>query len=177
LAGEEEKMTDRELRATIRQRFTGLRAEVQQRRTELITETEAQLFARYRVENERVDELQRGLKEITDEANRKAVALREFEDLAHGGRWKGGRQAMFEVPGIHRSNADRTRLHRALMAEIENQTQQALRVLDRQQTTLLRAPDRARTCLARGIPAIVADLITPARLQDVEARLNAAAMT
>ena len=128
-------MTDRELRATIRQRFTGLRAEVQQRRTELITETEAQLFARYRVENERVDELQRGLKEITDEANQKAVELlREFEDLAHGGRWKGGRQAMFEVPGIHRSNADRTRLHRALMAEIENQTQQALRVLDRQHT-------------------------------------------
>ncbi|MGH3514406.1 MAG: hypothetical protein ACRDRB_19345 [Pseudonocardiaceae bacterium] len=171
-------MTDRELRATIRQRFIALRAEVQQRRTELITETEAQLFERYRVENERADELDRGLKEITDEANRKAVALlREFEDLADGGRWKGGRQAVFEVPRIHRSNADRTRLHRVLMAEIDNQTQQALRVLDRQQTTLLRAPDRARTCLARGIPAIVSDLITPARLRDVEARLNAAAMT
>ncbi|MGH3573239.1 MAG: hypothetical protein ACRDUW_15620, partial [Pseudonocardiaceae bacterium] len=78
-------MTDRELRATIRQRFIALRAEVQQRRTELITETEAQLFERYRVENERADELDRGLKEITDEANRKAVALlREFEDLADG---------------------------------------------------------------------------------------------
>jgi hypothetical protein len=171
-------MTDRELRATIRQRFTALRVEVQERRTELITETEAQLFEQYRAENERADELDRGLKEITDEANRKAVALlREFEDLADGGRWKGGRQAMFEVPRIHRSNADRTRFHRALMAEVDNQTQQALRVLDRQQTTLLRAPDRARTFITRGVPAIVTDLITPARLRDVEARLNAAAMT
>ena len=62
------------------------------------------------------------------------------------------------------------------MAEIDTQPPQALRVLDRQQTTLLRAPDRARTWMARGIPAIVADLITPARLREVEARLNAAAM-
>ncbi len=171
-------MTDRELRATIRQRFTALRVEVQQRRTELITETEVQLFERCREQNERGDDLDRGLKEIADEANRKAVALlREFEDLADGGRWKGGRQAMFDVPRIQRSNAGRTRLHRALLAEIDNQTQQALRVLDRQQTTLLRAPDRARTFIARGIPAIVADLLTPARLRDVEARINGVATT
>jgi hypothetical protein len=155
-------MTDRELRAAIRQRFIALRVEVQQRRAERIAETEAQLLERYRTENERADELNRGLKEITDEANRKAVALlRKFEDLADGGRWRGSRQAVFEVPCIYRVSVDRARLHRALIAEIDKQTRQTLRVLYRQQTTLLRAPDRARVLLARGIPTAVADLIPP----------------
>jgi hypothetical protein len=155
-------MTDRELRAAIRQRFIALRVEVQHRRAELVAETEAQLLERYRAENERADELNRGLKEITDEANRKAVALlREFEDLADGGRWRGGRQAVFEVPRIYRVSVDRTRLHRALIAEIDKQTRQTLRVLYRQQATLLRAPDRARVLMARAIPTAVADLIPP----------------
>lgn len=171
-------MTDRELRAEIRQRFTALRVEVKRRRAELIAETETQLFERCRVESRRVDELNRRLKEITDEANRKAVALlREFEDLADGGRWRGGRRAVFEVPCINRASVDRTRLHRNLIAEIDKQTQQTLRVLYRQQTTLLRAPDRARTLMARGVPAIVADLIPPARLREIETQLNAPAVT
>jgi hypothetical protein len=136
-------MTDRELRVAIRQRFNALRIAVQQRRVELIAETEADLLDRFQAESERAEELNRGLKEITDEANRKAVALlREFEDLAAGGRWKGSRQAMFEVPRIFRVNVDRAQRHRALLTDIENQTNQALRVLDRQQASLLRAPDR-----------------------------------
>src|SRR4051794_16576246 len=162
-------MTDRELRVAIRQRFNALRIAVQQRRAELIAETEAELLNRFQAENERVEELNRGLREITDEANRKAVALlREFEDLAAGGRWKGSRQAMFEVPRISRTNVDRAQRHRALMTDIENQTNQALRVLDRQQASLIRAPDRARTLMAKGAPAIVTGLIPPARLWDVE---------
>lgn len=162
-------MTDRELRVVIRKRFSALRVAVQQRRDELVAETEAEILARYQAENERVEELNRGLKEITDEANRKAVALlREFEDLAAGGRWKGSRQAMFEVPRSYRINADRTQRHRTLMAEIERRTEQALRVLERQQASLLRAPDRARTLMAKGTPAIVTGLIPPARLWEVE---------
>jgi hypothetical protein len=162
-------MTDRELRVAIRQRFNALRIAVQQRRAELIAETEAELLDRFQAESERAEELNRGLKEITDEANRKAVALlREFEDLAAGGRWKGSRQAMFEVPRISRVNVDRAQRHRALLTDIENQTNQALRVLDRQQASLLRAPDRARTLMAKGAPAIVTGLIPPARLWDVE---------
>jgi hypothetical protein len=162
-------MTDRELRVAIRQRFNALRIAVQQRRAELIAETEAELLDRFQAESERAEELNRGLKEITDEANRKAVALlREFEDLAAGGRWKGSRQAMFEVPRISRVNVDRAQRHRALLTDIENQTNQALRVLDRQQASLLRAPDRARTLMAKGAPAIVTGLILPARLWDVE---------
>jgi hypothetical protein len=162
-------MTDRELRVAIRQRFNALRIAVQQRRAELIAETEAELLDRFQAESERAEELNRGLKEITDEANRKAVALlREFEDLAAGGRWKGSRQAMFEVPRILRVNVDRAQRHRALLTDIENQTNQALRVLDRQQASLLRAPDRARTLMAKGAPAIVTGLIPPARLWDVE---------
>jgi hypothetical protein len=162
-------MTDRELRVAIRQRFNALRIAVQQRRAELIAETEAELLDRFQAESERLEELNRGLREITDEANRKAVALlREFEDLAAGGRWKGSRQAMFDVPRICGTNVDRAQRHHALMTDIENQTNQALRVLDRQQASLLRAPDRARTLMAKGAPAIVTGLIPPARLWDVE---------
>ena len=168
-------MTDRELRVAIRKRFSGLRAAVQQRRAELIAETEAELLDRYRAQSERFEELSRGLKDITDEANRKVVALlREFEDLAEGGRWNGGsRQETFEGPRICRVNADRTQRHRILMAEIERKADQALRVLDRQQESLLRAPDRARTMMAKGTPAIVTGLIPPARLWDVESPATA----
>ncbi|MGH3846138.1 MAG: hypothetical protein ACRDS0_32665 [Pseudonocardiaceae bacterium] len=162
-------MTDRELRVAIRQRFNALRIAVQQRRTELIAETEAKLLDQYQTECQRFEELNEGLREITDEANRKAVALlREYEDLADGGRWKGSRHAMFEVPRIYRVDVDRTQRHRALMTDIEKQTEQALRVLERQQASLLRAPDRARTLMAKGAPAIVTGLIPPARLWDVE---------
>ena len=159
-------MTDRELRIAIRQRFDTLRIAVQQRRAELIAETEAELRDQYQTQSQRIDELNRGLKEITEEANRKAVALlREFEDLA-GGRWKGIRQAMFEVPRICRVHADHSQRHRTLMADIDKQTELALRVLDRQQASLLRAPDRARTLMDKGVPAIVTGLIPPARLSE-----------
>ena len=160
-------MTDRELRVAIRERFDALRIAVRQRRAELIAETEADLLERCKAESERIEQLSRGLHEITEEANRKAVALlREFEDLAGGGRWKGIREAMFEVPRISRVNSDRSQRHRTLMADIEKQTELALRVLDRQQASLLRAPDRARTLMAKGVPAIVTGLIPPARLSE-----------
>jgi hypothetical protein len=160
-------MTDRELRVAIRQRFEALRIAVQQRRAELITETEAELLERCQAESERIEHLNRGLQEIAEEANRKTVALlREFEDLADGGRWQGIRHAMFEIPRVCRVHADRGQRHRTLMADIEKQTELALRVLDRQQASLLRAPDRARTLMAKGVPAIVTGLIPPARLSE-----------
>ena len=160
-------MTDRELRVAIRQRFETLRIAVQQRRAELIAETEAELRDRYQTESKRLEELNRRLKEITEEANRKAVALlREFEDLAGGGRWKGIREAMFEVPRVNHAGANRSQRHRTLIADIEKQTEQAMRVLDRQQASLLRAPDRARTLMAKNAPAIVTGLIPPARLSE-----------
>ncbi len=161
-------MTDRELCAAIRQRFNTLRTAVQKRRTELIAETEADLLNRYQAESERLQELNRRLKEITDEANRHAVALlREFEDLADGGRWKGSRHAMFDVPRVHRASLVRAQRHRSLLADIDKQTEQALQVLERQQASLLRSPDRARTLMAKGAPAIVTGLIPPTRLWDV----------
>jgi hypothetical protein len=160
-------MTDRELRVAIRRRFDTLRIAVQQRRAELIAETEAELHKRYQTESARIEELNRRLKEITEEANRKAVALlREFEDLPDGGRWKGIRHAMFEPPRIHHVGANRSQRHHSLIADIEKQTELAMRVLDRQQASLLRAPDRARTLMAKGVPAIVTGLIPPARLSE-----------
>jgi hypothetical protein len=160
-------MTDREVRVAIRQRFDTLRIAVQQRRAQLIAETEAELREQYQAESTRLDELNRRLKEITEEANRKAVGLlREFEDLAGDGHWKGIRQAMFEAPRICLVSAHRGQHHRTLMADIEKQTELAMRVLDRQQASLLRAPDRARSLMAKGAPAIVTGLIPPARLSE-----------
>ena len=47
----------------------------------------------------RVQQLNNGLKSITDQANRRAVALLdEYSDLASGGKWHGKRLAMFETP-------------------------------------------------------------------------------
>jgi hypothetical protein len=166
-------MSNREHQAIIRQRFNALRSAVEQRHTELITETEAQLLEQHQVENQRADELDRRLQKITDEANRKAVALlREFEDLADGGQWSGRRQAMFEAPRLYRKNTDLTRQHRALMAGIDKQIHHALRLLDRQQATLLRTPGLAQTFIARSIPAVVTDLLPSERLQEIEAALT-----
>ena len=161
-------MTDHELCASIRDRFSALRVAVQKRHTELIAETEADLLNRYQAESERLEELNRRLKGITDEANRKVVALlREFEDLADGGRWKGSRQATFEVPRVYPVNVERTHRHRTLIADIDKQAEKALQVLDRMQASLLRSPDRARTLMAKGAPAVVTGLIPPTRLWDV----------
>jgi hypothetical protein len=161
-------MTDRELCASIRDRFTALRTAVRKRHIELIAEMEADLLSRYRCENELFDELNRRLSEITDEANRKVVALlREHEDLAESGRWKGSRQAMFEAPRICRVTVQRTRQYRRLIADIDKQAERALQLLDRQQASLLRRPDRARTLMAKGAPAIVTGLIPPTRLWEV----------
>lgn len=166
-------MSNRELRATIRERFTALRAAVKQRRDELVAEAEAGALEQFRVEQERVAQLHRRLQEISDEANRAVVALlREYEDLAEGGRWSGGRQAIFEPPRVYRASTHRTRMHRELIAEIDKQVRQALRVLDRQQATLLRAPNLARAFLNRTVPTIVADLVPAPQLEEIEARFG-----
>jgi hypothetical protein len=73
---------------------------------------------------------------------------------------------MFEVPRVNHAGANRSQRHRTLIADIEKQTEQAMRVLDRQQASLLRAPDRARTLMAKNAPAIVTGLIPPARLSE-----------
>jgi len=90
-------MTDRELRATIRKRFTALRVEVQQRRAELIPATDAHLSERHTAANERADEPDRPPKAITDVADRKAVALlRSFDALPDGGPSRGRRLAVID---------------------------------------------------------------------------------
>lgn len=166
-------VSNRELRATIRERFAALRIAVRQRRAELVAELDNQVVEQCRAEQERVAHLHRRLQDITNEANRAVVALlREYEDLAEGGRWAGGRQAMFEPPRIYRASTNRTRRHRLLVAEVDKQVRQALRVLDRQQATLLRAPNLARAFLNRTVPAIVADLVPAPRLEEIEARFG-----
>src|SRR5262249_16997855 len=106
--------------------------------------------------------------DITDDANREVVALlREFEDLADGGRWKGGRHAAFEMPRIRRVRVGRAQRHRALIADIDKQAERALQILERQQASLLHSPDPARTVMGGGGRGIVTGLMPPTRLWDV----------
>jgi hypothetical protein len=84
-------MTDRELRVAIRQRFDALRIAVQQRRAELIAETEAELLDRCQAESERIEQLNRGLHEIIEEANRKLLpcfASSRYPGMEHTGGLK-----------------------------------------------------------------------------------------
>jgi hypothetical protein len=75
---------------------------------------------------------------------------------------------MYQVPCIYRVNADRTRRHRTLIAEINRKTELALRVLDRLQESVLQAPDRARAIMAKGTSEAVSGLIPLARLWEID---------
>jgi hypothetical protein len=101
-------MSDRELRTAIQRRHRSLRTALEQRHTELITKTQARLLAQYQVEIERTNELNHRLHAITDEATRKTVAvLREFEDLADGGRWSGfGTQCSKRLASINQPSTE-----------------------------------------------------------------------
>jgi len=167
----------RELRAVVRQQMKVLRAEVKQRRFELVAEAEARLVAKYADEDKRADELGWRIREIKDKADRElGDLLREYEDLSPTGRWSSHIDG-FSSPYIRRKNEDRTQLHRALVAGINAQVEQAQITLDRQEADLLRAlamnaleTSAAREFLTR-IPT-VAELVPSRRLREIEAQFD-----
>jgi hypothetical protein len=61
------------------------------------------------------------------------------------------------------------------VAWIDQQTQQALMLLDQQQAIFLRSPDLAITLRSHHIPAPVTDLVPTERLREIEAEFHAAA--
>ena len=169
----------RELRSVVRQQIKVLRAEVKQRKLELIAEAETRLMERYREDDKRASDLMWRIRQLTDDANRQLEDLmKEVENDGDGGQWS-GYGSVFRAPTVYRKTEDRTQLHKALMAGIGAQVEQAQLVLDRQEADLLRSlalesleTEQARNFLGR-IPT-VAELVPSKRLQEIERQFDQA---
>lgn len=166
----------RELRAVVRQQIKVLRAEVKQRQYELIAEAETRLAEKYRDDDRTSDELCHRLSDLTRDANQKLRELLTKYEQILDGRWKrsmGG----YSTPSIYRNNNNRDQLHKALIAGIDAQVQQAQLSLDRQEADLLRslAMEALETSVAREflnrIPT-VAELVPSRRLREIEAAFD-----
>lgn len=167
----------RELRSVVKQQIKVLRAEVEQRKLELLTEVSTRLAERYRDEDAKADEFRRKVDEIARVANDQMRDLMtEFEGLFDDGRWMG--QAYFSPPRVQRKSGDRDDLRSAMERGIGSQAKQALLDLDRQEADLLRdlAVDGLETSAARrflGRIPTVAELVPSKRLREIELAFDA----
>lgn len=165
----------RELRTVVRQRLKVLRADVAQRRMELLADAEARLVERYRAQDKQIEDLNFRIAEITEQASREITDL----ILATRGETHGvsiRRPVRLSAPRLNSYTEDRSQLHRAMVAGIEAQVKTALLDLDRREADLLQAlalssieTQAAREFLG-SIPT-VADLV-PAGLREIEAAFD-----
>ena len=163
----------RELRTVVRTQFKVLRAEVDQRRAELVAEAAEKVRQKYAASDKQVDDLNWRIEQIVDQANkdvRDAVKAVQGESEAGTWTWSGAIRA----PHVAHRNEDRYALNGALTAGIDAQAKQALLTLERQEADLLRQlaldaldSDEARAFLGR-IPT-VAELVPASRLLEIEA--------
>lgn len=166
----------RELRTVVRQRMKVLRADVAQRRMELLADAEARLVERYRAQEKQIEDLNFRIAEITEKASREITDL----IIANRGEVDGvsiRRPVRLRPPTLNSHIEDRSQLHRAMVAGIESQVKTALLDLDRREADLLQElalstieTDAAREFLG-SIPS-VADLVPAARLREIEAAFD-----
>ena len=151
-------MTWRHLHRSLDRRFAQVRAAVLQRRDQLVAQLEMELLEHQR---RRVRQLNAGLKSITNEANRRVVALLDgYSDVAFGGKWQGKRLAVFEIPYPRKPPAIVEQRH-ARVAEIDALTRCALAKLAKLYDELLPYPDRAEAFEKEPLTAIVDRLMKP----------------
>lgn len=166
----------RELRTVVRQRMKVLRADVAQRRMELLADAETRLVERYRAQDKQVEDLNFRIAEIAEQASR------EITDLIIAVRGDADgvsirRPVHLRAPQVNTYTENRAQLHRALVAGIEAQVKTALLSLDRQEADLLQtlALNSLETAAAReflaSIPT-VAELVPAARLREIEAAFD-----
>jgi hypothetical protein len=165
----------RELRSVVRARMKVLRAEVQQRRAELIAEAEGRLVDRYLDHDKTIDDLNWRIKQVADQANKDVRAL--VEGVLKDNEGLSLVADEIRAPYLRRQNEDRSQLHRALRAGIDAQVESATLDLDRREADLLQSlamgsleTDAARAFLA-GIPT-VGELVPAARLREIEAAFD-----
>lgn len=169
----------RDLRAVVRQRIKVLRADVAQRRMELLAEAEARLVERYREQDKQVEDLNFRIAEITEQASREITDL----IIAHRGDADGvsiRRPVRLGAPKLSAYTEDRAQFHRAMVAGVEAQVKTALLDLDRREADLLESlalssleTQAARDFLA-AIPT-VGELVPAARLREIEAAFDGGA--
>lgn len=151
-------MTWCHLHRTLDRRFAQVRAALLQRRDQLVAQLEVELLEHQR---RRVRQLNAGLKNITDEANRRVVALLDgYSDVAYGGKWQGKRLAVFEEPYLVKPPAI-VEQRRARVAEIDALTRCALVKLAKLYDELLPYPDKAEAFEKEPLTAIMDRLMEP----------------
>lgn len=166
----------RQLSAVVRQRMKVLRADIAQRRMELIAEAETRLVERYRDQDKQIEDLNFRIAEIAEQASREITDL----ILATRGEESGvsiRRPVRLQAPQLRTVTEDRAQLHRAMVAGVEAQVRTALLDLDRKEADLLQSlalraleSNEAREFLS-SIPT-VADLVPAARLREIEAAFD-----
>lgn len=167
----------RELRSVVRQQFKVLRTEVKQRESELMAEAERRLMERYRDEDKTVEDLNWKIKEIGRDTQRQIEdLLKATGQELEGGSWRAS-SSRISLPYVSRKSEDRAQLHKALVAGIREQVNQAQLKLDRQEADLLRSlamesleSSAARAFLDR-IPS-VAELVPTERLREIESAFD-----
>lgn len=165
----------RELRAVVRQRIKVLRADVKQRRAEMIAEAEVRLVERYRDNDKAANDVSWRINQILSQA------FKDIQDVVEQANATNADLALrYRAPSmgqLQQTGNDKPQLHRALMTGIDAQVESAQLALDRQEADLLQTlamgsleSTAARAFLA-GIPS-AADLVPSARLRELEAQFD-----
>lgn len=168
-----------ELRSVVRGQLKVLRAEIEQRKAELLAEMENRIADRYRDVDEQQQALMWKAHEICEAASREITDLfvgQQAERGLHDDREISVQQPIrVRMEPIEWSKRDRVQLRRAMVAAIEAQIEGALLNLQRQEADLLRTlavgaieSEEAKAFLT-GIPS-VAELVPSARLAELEAQ-------
>lgn len=161
-----------ELKSMVRQQFKVLRAEVIQRRAEMMVEVEAAIGERYRSHDEQFAEAGRIIRDIVHKANIDAVdALSNAKVPIIWYRGESGSVVSVSLPQL--DTRDRYNEKATAEAQIEAMVKGALLALDRQEADLVRTltigaleSAEAKAFLA-GIPT-VGELVSIARLRELE---------
>ena len=166
----------RELRTVVRTQFKVLRAEIEQRKAELLAQANEKIRHRYREDDKKLDDLNWRISQVADQATK------DIEDLVKAAgiddlKLAFGRSIRISAPVLGRQQEDRQNLRLALSSGIDAQAKQALLTLERQEADLLGqlamgalATDEAKAFLAR-IPT-VGELVPASRLQEIEAAFD-----
>lgn len=164
-----------ELRSIVRNQFKVLRAEVEQRRTEMHAEFEDQIVAHYSADNAKWAGVTHLIHEAVMECNR-TINNVLYEQ---GYQTKGHTERMWvSEPPISPPTGDQVQMRRRATARIQESVKAALLKLDRDEADLLRTlavgaldSDEAHAFLA-AIPT-VSELVPTARLAELEASIDA----
>lgn len=171
----------RELRSVVRAQFKVLRAEVEQRKTELLAEGEERLRLKYLAADKKTAELNRKVRAIADAAQKKIDAAIVASGIEDEGARFGSRPGMLRVDYISpRQDPNRHRLADSFRTAVFSQARTALVAIDRQEADLLRslATDGLKTEQGRAFLGQILDvtaLMPSEKLREVEAAFDRSA--